>query len=77
MDPKKTGNRAGNRERSHSMRKLVFAALAVVVMAGCAVTDYPVIFDSRGADGDGVLQSFYDKAYIIPTSSVATIWDDG
>ncbi len=59
------------------MRKLVFAALAVIVMAGCAVTDYPVILDSRGADGDGVLQSFYDKAYIIPTSSVATIWDDG
>jgi hypothetical protein len=36
-----------------------------------------VIFDSRGADGDGVMTGQYDLAYIMPTSQIATIWDDG
>lgn len=61
------------------MRKLGLAAFlaAAVLSFGCALTDYPVIFDSRGADGNAVLQSFYDKAYVLPTSQVATIWNDG
>jgi len=61
------------------MRKLSFAAFlaAVVLSLGCAITDYPVIFDTRGADANAVLQSFYDKAYVIPSSQVATIWADG
>jgi hypothetical protein len=61
------------------MRKVLVASFlaAVVFSLGCAVTDYPVIFDTRGADSNAVLQSFYDLAYIIPSSSVATIWADG
>lgn len=58
------------------MRKLLF--LAVVVMSlGCAITDYPVITDTRGADANAVMTSFYDKALIIPSAGVATIWSDG
>lgn len=61
------------------MRKLSVAVFlaAIVLSIGCATTDYPVIFDTRGADANAVLQSFYDKAYIIPSSQVATIWSDG
>lgn len=61
------------------MRKvMVFSFLAAVVLSlGCAVTNYPVIFDSRGADGNAVAQSFYDPAYIIPSAQIATIWADG
>lgn len=60
------------------MKRWSFGALlaAVALCGACAVTDYPVIFDARGADS-GVGQSFYDKAYILPTSQVATLWDDG
>ncbi len=60
------------------MRKLLCTAFlaAVVLSLGCAITDYPVITDARGGD-NGVMQSFYDKAYIVPSGSVATIWDDG
>lgn len=61
------------------MRKLIYAALisAVLLSLGCAITDYPVIFDDRGPWGDTVLDSFYDQAYIIPSSQVATIYADG
>ena len=61
------------------MRKLLCAAFgaAILLSLGCAVTDYPVIFDTRGADSNAVMQSFYDQAYIIPSGSVATIWTDG
>jgi hypothetical protein len=61
------------------MRKLIYAALitAVLLSLGCAVTNYPVIFDDRGPWGDTVLDSFYDQAYIVPSASVATIWADG
>jgi hypothetical protein len=59
------------------MKKLLFIALLAAFSLGCAITDYPVIFDSRGADGDGVMDGQYDLAYIIPSSQIATIWDDG
>jgi len=61
------------------MRKLVYAALvmAVLVSLGCAITNYPVIFDTRGPWEDSVLDGQYDQAYVIPTGQVATIWDDG
>jgi hypothetical protein len=61
------------------MKKFVYVAilLAVAVSLGCAVTDYPVIFDSAGPWENSVLDGQYDQAYIVPTSQVATIWDDG
>jgi hypothetical protein len=61
------------------MRKLIYAALisAVLLSLGCAVTDYPVIFDTAGPWENAVLDGQYDQAYIIPSGQVATIWDDG
>lgn len=61
------------------MKRVLLAALLVgaFALSGCAVTDYPVVWDSRGADANAVMQSFYDKAYIIQTSQVATFWPDG
>jgi hypothetical protein len=61
------------------MKKLLYGAFigAVALSLGCAVTNYPVIFDSRGAYDNAVLDGQYDEAYIIPSSSVATLWDDG
>lgn len=59
------------------MRKLFYAAfLAAVVLTafGCAVTNYPVITDSFGPWGGQVMDSFYDKAYIIPSAQIATIF---
>ena len=58
------------------MKKLLLIALLAAFSLGCAVTDYPVIFDTRGADSNGVMTGQYDLAFII-TSQVATIWDDG
>jgi hypothetical protein len=58
------------------MKKLLLIALLAAFSLGCAVTNYPVIFDSRGADGGGVMTGQYDLAYI-STSQIATIWDDG
>jgi len=56
----------------------VFAFLAVVVLSlGCAVTNYPVIYTTSGANANAVLQSFYDKAFIVPSGQVATLWPDG
>ncbi len=52
-------------------------ALFVVFGLGCAVTNYPVILDSSGPWGDSVMDSFYDQAYIIPTSQIATLYPDG
>jgi len=58
------------------MRKLIYGVLALALVAtGCAITDYPVISDDR-ADYSGVIRTGH-KAYIMGTSSVATIWDDG
>ncbi len=60
------------------MRKIIPFALvlaALVLAVGCAVTDYPVITDSRG-DYSGVIRTGH-KAYIEPTSQVATIYPDG
>lgn len=61
------------------MKKLLCGAFlsAVALSLGCAVTDYPVIFDSRGAYDNNVLQGQYDHAYIIPSGQVATTWSDG
>jgi hypothetical protein len=61
------------------MRKLIYAALisAVLLSLGCAITNYPVIFDTRGPWEDSVLDGQYDQAYVIPSGQVATIWDDG
>jgi hypothetical protein len=58
------------------MKKLLLIALLAAFSLGCAITDYPVIFDTRGADANGVMTGQYDLAYIV-TSQVATIWDDG
>ncbi|MBP7148963.1 MAG: hypothetical protein KBD01_15640 [Acidobacteria bacterium] len=59
------------------MKKVLLAAVLAALSLGCAVTDYPVIVDSRGADDDGVAQGQYDLAYIAIPSQIATIWDDG
>lgn len=64
------------------MRKLLYIAFfaAVIMSLGCAITNYPVIFDTRGADADGVLDGQYDKALILPDDyygQTATIWEDG
>ncbi|HHN74600.1 MAG TPA: hypothetical protein ENK10_05160 [Acidobacteria bacterium] len=56
---------------------LVLLAVMAGLSLGCAVTNYPVIFDSRGPWGDSVMDSFYDAAYIVPTSQIATIYSDG
>ena len=59
------------------MKKLLYGVfcLALVASLGCAVTDYPVISDTRG-DFSGVIRTGH-KAYIIPSGSVATLWSDG
>jgi hypothetical protein len=61
------------------MRKLIYAALisAVLLSLGCAITNYPVIFDDRGPWGDSVLHGQYDKALIEPSGMVGTIYSDG
>jgi hypothetical protein len=61
------------------MRKLIYAALvtAVLLSLGCAITNYPVIFDTRGPWEDAVLDGQYDQAYVIPTGQIATIYSDG
>jgi hypothetical protein len=61
------------------MRKLAYAAFAAVLALslGCAITDYPVIFDDRGPDCSQVMDSFYDKALIDTGSQVATLWSNG
>ena len=61
------------------MKKILYIALvaAIATAMGCAITNYPVMTDTRGADLDQVVDSFYDKAYIIPSGQVATIYADG
>ncbi|MDQ7087119.1 MAG: hypothetical protein Q9Q13_04330 [Acidobacteriota bacterium] len=61
------------------MRKTMYLVLAVGLLEslGCAITNYPVILDSRGPWADSVLDDQYDLAYIIPSSQVATIYSDG
>jgi len=56
------------------MKKLLLSAL-VLAAAGCAITDYPVITDETGAF-TGIIRTGH-KAYVMPTSQIATIWDDG
>ncbi len=59
------------------MKKLLFAlfALAMVASLGCAITNYPMITDSRG-DYSGLIRTAH-KAYIETTSQIATIYPDG
>ena len=59
------------------MRKVLLLSFLAVLSLGCAITDYPVITDTRGADFGGVMSGQYDEAYIIPSGQVATIWADG
>jgi hypothetical protein len=59
------------------MRKVLLLSFLAVLSLGCAITDYPVIFDTRGADLGGVMSGQYDEAYIVPSGQVATIWSDG
>ncbi|MBP7148960.1 MAG: hypothetical protein KBD01_15625 [Acidobacteria bacterium] len=57
------------------MRKLLLGALLLAVMAaGCAVTDYPVIYDDRG-DFSGIIRTGHKALVMI--GQVATIWSDG
>jgi len=58
------------------MKKVLFAAILAALSLGCAVTNYPVITDDRGADDDGVMFGQYDLA-LVKISQVATIWSDG
>lgn len=60
------------------MKKVLLAAVLAVLSLGCAITDYPVITDTRGADDGGTLFGQYAWAYIRPYyGQVATIWSDG
>lgn len=49
----------------------------VLLSLGCVVTEYWVITDSHGPYDNNVLTGQYEQAYIIPSSTVATIWSDG
>jgi hypothetical protein len=60
------------------MRKLLYATLIAALVAtafGCAITNYPIITDDRG-DFSGIVRTGH-KAYVEPTSQVATIYSDG
>ncbi|MDQ7005938.1 MAG: hypothetical protein Q9Q40_01760 [Acidobacteriota bacterium] len=59
------------------MRKLLYSVLCLALLAslGCAITNYGVITDDR-ADFSGVIRTGH-KAYVTPTSQIATIWSDG
>ncbi len=59
------------------MKKLLYGVFCLAALAslGCAITDYPVITDTRG-DFSGVIRTGH-KAYVLPTSQVATLWSDG
>lgn len=60
------------------VRQMWFDVLALAVTAlsiGCACSDYPIITDDRG-DYSGVIRTGH-KAYIVPSVSVAQVWDDG
>jgi hypothetical protein len=59
------------------MRKVLLLSFLAVLSLGCAITDYPVIFDTRGADDNGVMSGQYDEAFIIPSMQIATLWSDG
>jgi hypothetical protein len=58
------------------MKKLLFSVLLLAILAaGCAVTDYPVITDSRGSY-TGIIRTGH-KAYVKESGQVATTWPDG
>jgi hypothetical protein len=59
------------------MGTLLLASILAVLPLGCTITDYPVIVDSEGADGDAVLHAQRDLAYIVPSGQVGSLWDDG
>jgi hypothetical protein len=65
-------------EEKELMRKLLYLTLIVTLAAtafGCAITNYPIIFDDRG-DYSGIVRTGH-KAYVVPTGQVATIYSDG
>lgn len=49
--------------------------LALLASAGCAITDYPFVTDTRGGY-TGLIRTAH-KAYIIPSAQIATIYADG
>lgn len=55
----------------------ILCALLALLSLGCAITNYPVIFDSRGPWGESVMEDQYEQAYIVPLATAATIWSDG
>ena len=58
------------------MSARLLAGLALlVVLSGCAITDYPLITDDRG-DYSGLIRTGH-KAYIVPSRQAAFIWPDG
>lgn len=59
------------------MKKLLIATLAIAMLAsvGCHIADYPVITDTRG-DYNGVIRTGH-RAYVTPTSQIATIFANG
>jgi hypothetical protein len=61
------------------MKKVIYTAFiaAVALSMGCAITNYPLITDSAGPWGGVLMDSYYDKAYIIPSGQIATLWADG
>jgi hypothetical protein len=61
------------------MRNAFYVAFTLIAAFafGCTITNYPVMFDTRGPDDEQIVDTFYDKAYIIPTGQFVTIYDDG
>lgn len=59
------------------MKKLLYGvfALAMIASLGCAITNYPFVTDARGGY-TGLIRTAH-KAYIVPTSQVATTYADG
>ena len=62
------------------MTKHALTALTVALTflgIGCVISNYPVIFDSRGTWGDSVMEDQYGQAYIVPEIQIAYIYSDG
>jgi hypothetical protein len=57
------------------MRWAAPVLLVACITGGCEITDYPVITDDRGGYS-GIVRTGH-KAYIMPSSQVATVYDDG
>ncbi len=61
------------------MRSLILSCclLALLTSLGCAVSDYPVIFDTHGPWADTVLTGQYEQAFLIPEAQTAIEYPDG